>query len=99
MIDNTDPDNPIPLSFIRILGVNTATADGNRLFTNNLTDLVTLDITDVMNVSVVDRDENLFPIPLDYPVNFTGYFECYDPALGILIRWEQAMLEYPECRR
>lgn len=98
VINNTDPLNPVPISFIRIVGVLTATADGNRLFANNLSDLVTIDITDFRNVSVIDRDQNLFPAPLDYPENYLGYFECYDPALGDLLRWEEATLNFPQCQ-
>lgn len=97
--DNADPRNPRGLAFITVPGIATLTATEGRLYANNFGDLVTIDVEDVTAARVVDRDVGLFAQPLDYPENWFGAFECYDPARGQLVRWEEATLTRPECRR
>ncbi len=96
--DNTNPSNPVGLSFLVIPGVTTISISGNRMFADNFGDLITIDISDPKNIRVVDRDEGLYPKPLDFPAGFFGFFECYDPAKGLLIGWEEAIVESPKCR-
>ena len=98
VIDNTNPANPRVLAFINIPGVTTITASRDRLYADNYRDLVTIDITDPANVRVVDRDPDLYPAPINFPQGHIGFFECYDPSRGLLLGWEQANLERPECR-
>ena len=98
VFDNANPRNPRGLVFITVPGISTLTATRGRLYANNFGDLVTIDIDDLENVRVVDRDEGLFEQPVDFPEGFRGWFECYDPARGRLVRWEEALLERPECR-
>lgn len=97
VLDNTDPGSPIPIAFLNIPGCASVAIIGNFLYTNNLRDLVTLDVTDPLNVTVVDREENLYPSPLDYPESYSGFFSCYDPSLGFLVGWELKEIELPEC--
>lgn len=97
--DNANPRNPRGLVFITVPGIATLTATEGRLYANNFGDLVTIDVEDLNNVRVIDRDEGLFAQPLDYPENWFGPFECYDPARGRLARWEEAELTRPQCRR
>ena len=96
--DNSDPTSPIAIAFITIPGVTTVTVARDRLFADNFGDLVTIDISDPTNARVVDRDPDLFPDPLDYPLGHFGFFECYNPDLGLLVGWEDATLESPRCR-
>ena len=98
VFDNADPRRPRGLAFITVPGIATLTATEGRLYANNFGDLVTIDIEDLGSVRVVDRDVGLFAQPLDFPEGFRGFFECYDPARGRLVRWEEAPLERPECR-
>lgn len=97
--DNADPRRPRGLVFITVPGIATLTAGEGRLYANNFGDLVTIDIDDLSDVRVVDRDAGLFAQPLDFPENYFGAFECYDPERGPLVRWEPADLIRPECRR
>ena len=96
--DNANPRSPRALVFITIPGVSTLTVTEGRLYANNFGDLVTVDIDDLDDARVIDRDEGLFAQPLDFPENYFGYFECYDPSRGRLVRWEEADLESPQCR-
>ena len=98
VFDNANPRNPRGLAFISVPGISTLTATQDRLYANNFGDLVTIDIEDLSDVRVVDRDEGLFAQPLDFPEGFQGFFECYDPSRGQLVRWEEARIERPECR-
>lgn len=96
--DNADPRSPRGIVFITVPGIATLTATEGRLYANNFGDLITIDIEDLDDVRVVDRDTGLFAQPLDYPENYFGYFECYDPNLGQLVRWEESSLQSPQCR-
>ncbi len=98
LFDNRAPSQPVALAFIHIPGIATLTATPGRLYANNFGDLVTIDIEDPRNARVIDRDAGLFRQPLDFPEGFIGFFECYDPARGRLIRWEEATVTRPECR-
>ena len=97
IFDNSNPAAPVGISFISIPGCASVAINGNFLYVNNLTDLVTLDISDPLNAIEVDREANLYPLPLEFPEGYVGYFACFDPSLGLLAGWERAMIELPEC--
>jgi hypothetical protein len=98
IIDNKDPVNPDPVSFIHIYGNVDMAVTGNFLYADNGPDMVTLDITDPYNVKVLKRIENIFPQRKTHPEKF-GYFECVDPSKGIVVDWEEVTLYNPECYR
>ncbi len=96
--DNSNPSSPQRLVFIQIPGVRTGEASGDRLFANNFEDLLSIDISDINNVSVVSRQENFYEAPPAFPPSYSGFFECYDASRGPLLGWEQANLVRPQCR-
>ena len=70
------------------------------LYANNLNDLVTLDISDINDIRLVNRLENAFEqevIDGIFPSGFSGFFECADPEKGIVIGWEERLLTRPQC--
>ena len=91
--NNSNPRDPVAITFITIPGVTSVTVSRNRMFANNFGDLVTIDITDLNNVRVVDRDAGLYPQPLDYPLGHFGFFECFDANRGLLIGWGRCQLK------
>ncbi|HMN89006.1 MAG TPA: hypothetical protein PKD70_00640 [Saprospiraceae bacterium] len=101
IIDNRDPFNPRRLKFIEIAGNSDVAIKGNFLYANNLFDLVVLDISNLDQIRVVSRVEKAFPnieaTPL--PDNYTGFFECTDPARGVVSHWEEQLLKRPQCWR
>lgn len=100
IIDNRDSHNPVPLKFINIPGNKDIAIKDNYMYVDNYTDLVTLDVSDLDNIHEVHRISNIYPaIQQSYPEFYTGYFECADPSKGIVIGWEEAIIENPECRR
>ncbi len=100
IIDNTIPTNPQTIKFINVPGSKDISIKGNFLYTDNVSDLLVLDISDFNNITVVNRIPNIYPnIEQLYPEFHTGYFECVDASKGTVIAWESATLNNPECRR
>ncbi len=99
IIDNTNPANPTPIRFINLKSCNDVAIKGNILYADNYTDLLSIDISDFNDIQLVNRLPNLYPAPLTYPNNFSGYFECFDSSKGQIGGWEMATLTRPECRR
>lgn len=61
VIDNTDPSNPQKVRFIRVPGCIDVAIKGNLLFVDNAVDLVSLNISNVTQVTVAARVKNAFP--------------------------------------
>ena len=100
IFDNTDPENPTKIKFIQIPANKDIAIKGDRLYADNYTDLVTLDISDLDNITVVSRVKDIYPKASQvYPEAFQGYFECVDQTMGIVVGWEEAVLTNPDCRR
>ncbi len=60
VIDNTNPSNPINLSFINIPGNLDVAVSGNTLYADCYTDLLTIDITNPTNIVVKNTIEDIF---------------------------------------
>ena len=61
VIDNTNPSNPVNISFIDIPGNMDMAVKGNMLYADLYGDLVTIDITDPKNVKLTKTIEGIFP--------------------------------------
>ena len=61
IIDNTNPSSPKNIAFIDIPGNEDLAVKGNTLYADLYTDLVTLDISDPLNVVVKKYNEGVFP--------------------------------------
>ena len=100
IIDNSNPESPQNIKFIAIPGVLDMAIKNNILYADNFTDLIAIDITDLENIEVVKRMENLYPEHQNYyPASYQGYFECVDPEKGVVVGWEEAELRNPKCRK
>lgn len=100
IIDNTDPKSPRNISFISIPGNYDMAAKGTWLYADNYKDLLTFDISDPTQVQLVKRTPNIIPSVGDYPPHVNVYFECADPAKGVVVGWEKvSMPDKPKCRR
>ncbi len=90
IIDNTDPANPRPVSFINIPGNFDLAAQDNVLYADSYIDLLALDISDPQNVRVAKRVENVFP-------RYNSYGFYPDDELGIVTSWiEEEIVEVYE---
>lgn len=61
VIDNSNPTVPTKISFIRVPGCIDIASKDNFLFVDNAVDLVTLNISNVTQVTVVARQRDAFP--------------------------------------
>lgn len=100
VINNQDAANPSFVTFISIPGNKDIAIKGQYLYVDNITDLVTLDISDFNDVKEVSRMTNIYPqASLEYPELYSGFFECVDHSKGLVVGWESAVLTNPECWR
>ncbi|MCX6208528.1 MAG: hypothetical protein NTZ59_03225 [Bacteroidetes bacterium] len=60
IIDNTNPSNPINISFINIPGNFDVAVIGNTLYADCYTDLLTIDISNPNNISIKNVIEDIF---------------------------------------
>jgi len=79
IIDNRDPTNPTPKSFIKIPGTKDMAVKNGRLYADNYIDLLTIDISDISNPTLSTRTENVFN---DYSLH---------QDLGYLIKYERSL--------
>jgi hypothetical protein len=99
VIDNSDPAQAERIGFITVNGCAQLSIKGKYLYTNSLTDLVTLDISDPAHVQEVSRVASAFPeFQYNYPMvqpGDTGYYECprYD---SVVVSWVKDSI-YASC--
>ncbi|GAA4395845.1 hypothetical protein GCM10023187_03280 [Nibrella viscosa] len=98
VVNNLNPEKPVKVAFIAIPGNTDMAVKGTILYANNITDLVALDISNLQQIRVTKRLENMFPYTA-YPAERGVRFECADPAKGVVVRWESAELMNPKCYR
>ena len=104
IIDYGNPSNPVKLGFIRSYMCKEVTVKNGNIYTNNMSDLVVIDITNINNVHEVSRVKNVFPdLALQYPPKYTQfgtiYFECPDPSKGLIVAWIPKKINNPKCWR
>lgn len=82
IIDNSNPASPVNRSFVTIPGNYDMAVVGNYLYAESYIDLLTLDISNPLQVKLINREENVFPmhhswVPFDEnnPVIVTGWTE------------------------
>jgi LVIVD repeat len=95
--DNTVKSNPTELSFIGIEGNMDFSVKANKIYADNITDMVIIDISNPSSPVYSNRLEDVFPIQ-QFPDEF-GAFECVDASKGNVVGWEKAKLENPKCFR
>jgi hypothetical protein len=102
VINIADRAHPEKIGFIKSAMCREVAVKNGYVYTNNLADLVVVDISDINNVQVKSRIENVFPdLMLQSPPAFANgqltYFECPDPAKGVIIGWQQTTVNKPKC--
>ena len=88
IVDNTDSTNPKKIGFFTVVGSTEMSITNNFAYINSLSDLLTFDISNIMQPKLVSRLQNTFPAhnPLLPPAKNT-YFICVDPSKGDVIAW------------
>jgi hypothetical protein len=62
ILDNTNPESPKAIKFIEIPGNEDISVKDNFLYADSATDLVVFDISDINNVAIVERLEDVFTV-------------------------------------
>jgi len=106
IINYANPSSPQKLGFIKSFLCKEITVKNGFIYTNNLSDLVVIDINNPADVKEVGRTPNVFPdLASQYPpknsTNEFGrvYFECPDPKKGTVIAWKKQTINNPKCWR
>jgi hypothetical protein len=96
VFDITDTLNTINLTFISIPAVTDFTVSGNRIYADSWTDLVVVDISDILQVVEISRLAGVIQPPL-YPPAYDGVFECIDESKGAVVGWTDTVLTNAAC--
>ncbi len=100
IINNRDKSHPEKVAFIQLPFSTEIAVKGNYLYSNNQSDLVVFDMSDIANPRLVKRIANVFPpVNQKYPPVTNCSFECVDPSKGIVVAWEKKLLTDPKCMR
>ncbi|MHA7101587.1 hypothetical protein BXY85_3129 [Roseivirga pacifica] len=102
LIDNSDPNNPEKLGFLRIKGCHQVSIKDGVLYTNQYSSLVAIDISDQDNINVISRDNHVLVSSIftaQVPPEVGFYFECPDDEKGTVVGWEFTTIESPKCFR
>ncbi|MCB0640370.1 MAG: hypothetical protein KDC44_01965 [Phaeodactylibacter sp.] len=78
ILDNSNPSNPVPLSFIPIPCNGDMAVRGNILYVDNCTDLLAIDISDPLAVELLSRNENVFTDNIWFDESQGKYLVYYD---------------------
>ncbi len=100
IIDIIDRANPKKIAFINVPLSTEIAVKGNYLYTNNLADMLTFDISSPANPVLKSRIKDVFPsVNQTYPPFTNTYFECADASKGIVVKWILQEVDNPQCRR
>jgi len=87
VIDNTNPSNPTKIAFINIPGNVDISIKGNILYADSYIDLVAIDISDLNNIMVKKRIEDVFPHSLP-PFDTKYPVAPLDHTKGVVVDWK-----------
>lgn len=89
VINNSDSSNPVKEKYIVIPGAVDMAVKGTKLYADNAVDLLTFDISDIANITLVDRKRGVFPdmVPPDALEVPRAYSAGNRPSNTIIINW------------
>lgn len=91
VIDNTNPESPQKISFIKIAGNVDISIKDNFLYADSITDLVVLNISDIDNIEIVNRLENVLRDNVVWPAAEIFEWDGIDFENEVLIGWETSV--------
>jgi hypothetical protein len=96
----SNPSSPQRVGYISSPLCKDLSIKNNYLITNNLDDMVIIDLSNIDAVKEVKRLPGEFPeMRLQYPPQTGVYFVCPDPSKGIVVGWKLETVKDPQCRR
>jgi hypothetical protein len=89
VIDNRNPSAPRKVGFIKIAGNVDISVKDDYLYADSLTDLIVLDISDIDNIRIVNRLENVLRDNVVWPMEADIYeYDNWGDPDQVLIGWE-----------
>ncbi len=89
VIDNSNPEQPVKIAFIKIPGNVDISVKENFLYADSLMDLVVLDLSNINDIKQVNRLENVLYNNIFWPFEADIIeHEAYDYNTEILVGWE-----------
>lgn len=90
IIDNFNPAAPQPTGYLKIPGNEDISIKNNYLYADSATDLVVFDISDISNVHVVERLEDVFSVYNFRIPNEAAYadFNNFDFENNVIVSWQ-----------
>ncbi len=91
VIDNSDKTKPTPIGFISILASHDIAIQNDILYSDNATDLISVDISNLRQPKLVKRSINVFPnqAPPDNLPLREEYTPKNRPANTVVIEWRK----------
>jgi hypothetical protein len=91
VIDNGNPASPQNIGFINIPGCIDIAIKNNSLLADNATDLVAIDITEIGQLSVTKRIQNVFPESTPPDLNYIPYMfsVANRPLNTVIVGWKK----------
>lgn len=86
VIDNYNPSNPRIIKFIEIPGNVDMAIANDILYADSYVDLLTIDISVIEDIKIVDRDTNIFPYVI--PEIESGYYGVIEEDKGVIVDYE-----------
>lgn len=96
VIDNSTPESPRSVFFISVPGCTDVAVRDNIFFVNNYNDIVSFTFDINRNLQIVERLSDAMQNG-NAPLERNTYFECVDPAKGVVVGWESKVLDNPKC--
>ncbi len=94
--DNVDPAHPQPKGFISILGNSDMAVRNDVLYADHMGNIVAIDIDNFQTLT--ERGSlSIQNWTLGVPPPPQVFFECADPAKGLIVDWKKVTMKKPEC--
>ncbi|MDP3311850.1 LVIVD repeat-containing protein [Lutibacter sp.] len=87
IINNTNPEKPIKISFLKIHGNVDISVKNNFLYADSFMDLLVFDISDINNIKLVNRLKDVFPYYYSIPQNADVDWRSLNMQNSVVIDW------------
>lgn len=98
IIDNSNPQNPVTINFLKIIGNNDVAVKNGVLYADQFDNLVTVHLDSLATNFAKNRLTEVFENFNYYdiaPDEKDVFYECPDPSLGAVVEWVADSVEYP----
>lgn len=94
IFDNSEPETPTKLAFLAIPGNHDMEMRGDYLFADSYKDLLVFDLSDLTNITINSRQEEVFPYQTEYPdpgdLPQEIQWDSIDDSKNIVVGWERS---------